>query len=118
MLRQLVEHIRGGRDGIGAEVQLQASLLGSGDEAVGRGLVACDVHIASRLLLLRLDAIDVHRAGVRVVTVVVTRLNHFDVSLCDGRLLGEFLAQEIEGHVQVAAEEPADEAQRKHIAAF
>ena len=53
-----------------------------------------------------------------VVTVVVASLNHLDVSLSDGGLLGKFILEEVEHQVQVAVEEPAYQSQCKHIAAF
>ena len=118
VLRQLVEHVGGRRDGVRTEVKLQASLLCCGDEAVGRGLVARDVHIAAGLLVLCLYAVDVGSRRVRVVAVVVTCLNHLDVSFGYGRLLGKLLAQEVESYVKVAIEEPAYEAEGKHIAAL
>ena len=118
MLGELVEHIRGRRDGIGTEVELQSGLLGGSDEAVGRGLVARDVHVATGHLVLRLDAIDVGHAAVRVVSVVVACLDDFDVGFGHFRLLGELLAQEVEGDIEVSVEEPADESERKHVAAL
>ena len=118
VLGQLVKHIGGGSDGIGAQVELEAGFLGSGDEAVGRSLVASNIHITPGFLLSGLDTIDVHRSRVRVVTIVITSLDHLDVGLGNGGLLGELLAQEVEGHVQVAAEEPADQTQGEHVAAL
>ena len=59
VLRQLVQDVGGRCDGIAAEVEGQPGFLSSGDEAVGRGLVARDIHIAARLLHPRLDAIDI-----------------------------------------------------------
>ena len=53
-----------------------------------------------------------------VVAIVVASLDHLDVGLGDGGLLGELLTQEVEGHVEVAAEEPAYQAEGKHIAAL
>ena len=118
MLRQLMQHIRCRRDGVAAQIKLQSSLLGSGDEAVCRSLITRDIHIASGHLCLRLDAIDVHGRRMGVVTIVVTRLDDLDIGFGYGRLLGELLAQEVEGHVEVAAEEPAHESQGEHIAAL
>ena len=53
-----------------------------------------------------------------VVTVVVACLYHLDVSLRHAGFLGEFLFQEVENELQVAAEEPAHQAKREHIAAL
>ena len=113
-----MEHVGGGRDGIAAQVELQASLLGSSYEAVGRGLVAGDVHVASGLLDLGLYAIDVGSRRVGVVAIVIASLNDTDVGLGDGRLPGELLAQEVVGHIEVAAEEPAHQSESEHIAAL
>ena len=118
VLGEFVQHVGGRGDGVRAEVELQARLLGSSDEAVGCGLVARDVHIASGHLVLRLDAIDVCHARVSVVSVVVARLNHLDVGLGHTRLLGKFLLKEIEGDVQVAVEEPAHQSECEHVAAL
>ena len=110
MLRQLVEHVGGRSDGVGTKVKSQSCLLSGSDKTVCCSLVTCDVHIASGFLGLRLHAIHVDGAGVGVVSVVPTGLDHLDISLCDGGLLGELIAQEVAHEVQVAVEEPADEA--------
>ena len=52
------------------------------------------------------------------MTVVVTSLNHLDISLCNCGLLGKFLLQEVEGNIQITVEEPADKSEGKHITAF
>ena len=52
------------------------------------------------------------------MSVVEASLHHLDVVLGDGRFLGKFLAQEVGHEVQVAVEEPADQTQRKHVAAL
>ena len=52
-----MQDVGGGGDGITAEIEFQSGLLSSGDETVGSGLVAGDVHIASLHLRLRLDAV-------------------------------------------------------------
>ena len=118
VLRQFVEHVGSRRDGVRTQIKLQSGLLGSSNETVGRGLITRDIHIAARLLHLRLDAIHVHSRRMRVVAIVVASLNHLDIGLSDGGLLGKFLLEEIEHQVQVAVEEPADESQGEHIAAF
>ena len=113
-----MEHVGGGGDGIGAQIELQASLLGSSDEAVSRSLVTCDIHIASRLLVLRLHTVDAGGSSVGVVSVVVAGLYHLDICFSDGRLLGELLLQEVGHKLQVAVKEPAHETQCKHVAAL
>ena len=118
MFRQFVEHVGGRSDGIAAQIELEASLLGSSDEAVGRGLVAGDVHVAPGHLLAGLDAIDVGGRRMGVVTIVVACLYDADISLGDGRFLGELLAQEVEDNLQVATEQPAYQTDGKHVAAL
>ena len=108
MFRQLVEHVGGGSDWIRTEIEFQTGLLGSGDETIGRSLVTGDIHIASGLLFLRLHTIDVDGRRMGVVAIVITCLNHLDVSLGDGGFLGELLFQEISHEVQVAVKKPAD----------
>ena len=100
------------------EVELQSGLLCCGDEAVGCCLVARDVHVATGHLVLRLDAIATSHARVCVVSVVVAGLDNLDVGFCQLGLLGEFLPEEAEGDVEVAVEEPAHEAEGKHVAAL
>ena len=53
-----------------------------------------------------------------VVSVVVACLDDLDVGIGQFRLLGELLAQEVEGNIQVAVEEPTHQSQGKHIAAL
>ena len=53
-----------------------------------------------------------------VVAVVIAGLHHLDVILCNGRLLGKLLLQEISHQRQVAVEKPADESEGKHVAAL
>ena len=118
VLRELVKDVGSGCDGIRSEVELQPSLLGSGDEAIRCGLVAGDVHVATGHFVLGLDAIDICHAGVRVVSVIVACLNDFDVRLGHFGLLGELLTQEAEGNVEVSVEQPAHQSERKHIATF
>ena len=118
MLREFVQYISSRGDRIRTQIEFQTCLLSSSDETVGRSLVTSDIHIASRHLLLRLYAIDVDGRRVGVVSVVVTSLDHLDVCLSDGRLLGELLAQEVGYEVQVAIEEPADETQGEHVTAL
>ena len=118
VLGQFVEDVRSRRDGIGTQVKLQPGPLGGGDESVGRGLVARDVHVAAGYLGLAVDAVGGGHAGVYVVAVVVAGVHHLDVVLGYLRLLGELVAQEILHQRQVAIEEPADNAQGEHVAAF
>ena len=119
MFRQLVQDVGGWRDGVGAKVELEPGLLGGGEETVGRGLVAGDVHVASGVFLLGLYAVSGERCrGVGVGAVIVPGLNHLDVSLGHSRLLGELLTQEVVDQFEVAVEEPAHEAQGEHVAAF
>ena len=118
MFGELVQHVSGRCDGVGTQVQFQTCLFGSCNETVGSGLIARDVHVTSGHLVLRLDAIYVGHATVRVVSIVITRLDDLDVGLCHTRLLGKFLAQEVEGNLQVAVEEPAYQSQGKHVAAL
>ena len=113
-----MEYICCRSDRIRTQVEAQASLLGSCNEAVGRSLVTRDVHIASRNFVLGFYTIDVDGAGMGVVTIVPTSLNHFDVCLGDCWLLGELLFQEVCHEVQVAVEEPADQTQCEHVTAL
>ena len=118
MLGQFVEHISGGSDGVGTEIEAQTGLFGSGNQAIGCGLVAGDVHIASLHLVLRLDAVCGGHAGVHVVAIVVAGLHHLDVVFGDGGLFGEFLTQEVGHQVKVAVEEPANQSECEHVAAL
>ena len=118
MLRQFVQHIGGRRDGVGAQIELQSGFLGGGYEAIGRCLVARDVHVASGHLVACLYAIHIGHAAVRVVSIVVASLDDLDIGLGHSGLLGKLLTQEVEGDVQIAVEEPAHESECKHVAAF
>ena len=68
--------------------------------------------------MLGLYAVYVRGRAVRVVAIVVARLDDADVGLCNGRLLGKFLLEVVERHVQIAVEEPAHESEGKHVAAL
>ena len=52
------------------------------------------------------------------MTIIIACLNHFDVGLGDGGLLGELFLQEVGHEVEVAVEEPAHKTQGEHIAAL
>ena len=113
-----MQDVGGGGDGVGAEEELETCLLGGGYQAVGRSLVACDVHIAAGHFRGRFYAVGGGHAGVHVVAVVEAGLHHLDVVFGDGGFLGEFLAQEVGHQVKVAVEEPAHQAKGKHVAAL
>ena len=115
MLRQLMQHVGSRSDGVRTEVELQASLLGSSNEAIGCSLVTRDVHIASGHLVLGLNATHVDSTRVGVVSVVVACLHHLDIVLGNGGLLGKLLLQEVGYQRQVAVEEPAHQTQGKHV---
>ena len=118
MLGQFVEHVSGRSNGIGAEIEFQTGLFGGGDETVGGGLVSRDVHVASALLVVSIDIVDVGCAAVGVVPKVITGLDDADVSFGYFGLLGKFLAQEVKGYLDVAAVEPAHESEGEHVAAL
>ena len=118
MLGQLVQDVGGWGDGIRAEIQFQSGLLGSGNETVGCGLVAGDVHIASGPLVFRLDAIGVGHAAVGVGSIVISSLNHLHVPVGHTGFLGKFLMEHIADEIQVAVEKPAHQSERKHVAAL
>ena len=113
-----MQHVCGRSDGIAAQVELQTGLLGSGDETIGSGLVAGDVHITAGHLVLGLNAVYVCHTAVCVVSVVVSGLDNLDVGICHSGFLGKLLAQEIESDFQVAVEQPAHQSQGKHVAAL
>ena len=118
VLRQFVKHIGGWCDGVATQVKLQASLLGSGDETICCGFVTRNIHVAASHFLLRLNTIDIGGRAMCVVSVVIACLNHLDVGFGDGWLFGKLLTKEVESHLQVATEEPAYEADGKHVAAL
>ena len=114
-----MQHVGSRGDGVGAEEQFQSGFLGGGDEAVGRGLVAGDVHVASGHLHLALDAAGgVCDGGVCIVSVVPSGVDDLDVGFGHFGLLAELLADEVFGYLEVAVEEPAHQTDGKHVAAF
>ena len=86
-----MQHICSRRDGIRTQIELEPCFFGCGNEAVGRGLVACDVHITAWFLMLRLNAVDIGSTRMGVMAIVVASLNHLDVGFGNGRLLCKFL---------------------------
>ena len=68
--------------------------------------------------MLGLHTVYVGCRAVGVVSVVVAGLYHLDVGLGQCGFLGKLLAQIVERHVEVAVEEPAHEAEGKHVAAL
>ena len=115
---QLVQDVGGRRDGVGAQKEAQPRFLGGGHQAVGRGLVARDVHVAARLLVPGVDAVSVGHRGVGVGPVVVSGLHHPHVALGQSRLLAELGLQKVVHQPQVAVEEPAHQPQGEHVAAL
>ena len=118
MLREFVQDVGCGSDRIRTEIELHASLFGSGNQSVGSSLVSRDVHIASLLLGSGFYAVSGWHRGMGVVSIVESCLHHLDVVLCNLRFLGEFLAQEVGDKVEVAVEEPANDTECKHVAAL
>ena len=119
VLGQFVQHIGGWGDGVRAQEQFQPGLFGGGNKAVSSGFVARDVHVTSGYLFLALDtASGVGYGGVRVVPVVPTGVDDFDVGFCHFGLLGKFLVDKVFRHFQVAVEQPAHQSHGKHVAAF
>lgn len=116
-LGELVENVRGRGDGVGAEEERAAALLGGHDEAPGRGRVAVDVGVDAGAWSLRVDAVGAD-CGVYVVAVVEAGLKDQSVGLVDCGLLGEFVLEVTEGRFERTVEEPADKAEGEDVAAF
>ena len=118
MFRQLVENVGGRCDGVTAEKQAQSRALGGGHEPVGNGFVARDVHVATRPFVNRLDAVGGRNRSVGVVAIIIAGMQHADVVFGHIGLCFKLFAQ-ITLHQRLAAvEEPANDAQSKHVAAF
>ena len=112
---QFVKNIRCRCDGIRTKVEFQSGLLGSSNETISRSLVARNVHVTARHLVLSLYTIYICHTAVRVVSVIISSLNDLDVCLCHFWLLGKLLTQESKRNVEVAVEEPAHQSKGKHI---
>ena len=104
MFGQFVKDICGRSDGIGTQKKLQTGFLGGRYQAVGRGLVAGDVHIAALRLVLTLDAVGGRYGGMGVAGIVVAGLHHLDIVDRQMGLLGKLLLQEIGDEFAVAVE--------------
>ena len=113
-----MQHVGSGCDRIRTQIEAEASLLSSGDEAVSGSLVTSDVHVLTGHSALTLDAVGVSYAAVGVMTIVVTGTDHLNVCLGNSRFLGEFLADEVFGNREVAVEQPANQSYCKHVAAL
>ena len=118
MFGEFVQHIGGGSDGVRTQIQLQAGLLGSGDETVGCGFVTRNVHIASGGLYLTFYLVSVGNGCVGIMSIVVSGADNLDIGFRNFGLLGEVLTDEVFGYCQVAVEEPAYQSHCKHITAL
>ena len=53
-----------------------------------------------------------------IVSVVIACLDNLDISFSNGWLLSKLLLEEVSDKVEVAAEQPAHQTKRKHVAAL
>ena len=118
MFRKFMKNICSRRDRVRTEIQFQASLLSCGDQTVCGSLVTVDIHIDTLLSGFRLHRISVGNRRVRVVSVIVARLDHLDVRLSHTWFLSELLLQHVSGDVGVAVEQPADQTEGEHVTAL
>ena len=98
-----------------AEIEAQSGSLSPGYKPVGGGLIASNVHIPSRMLLVSLYAISGRNRRLCMLTIVPSRLKDCNVCLSHHRLPGELLPQEVASYFKFAVEEPADDAQSEHV---
>ena len=76
-----------------------------------------DVGVDARTRIFGLDAVGRYQR-VDIVAIVETGFDHLGVGLVDHRFLGEFIFKVTFGLFERTVKEPADEAERKDIAAF
>ena len=102
-------------DRIRAEEELQSSLLRSSYQSIGCRLITGDIHITALHLVLRFYTIGGRNTGMHVMSIIVTCLHHLNVILCNLRLLGKFLLEEVAHQTEVSVEKPAHQSEGKHI---
>ena len=118
MFCQLIENVGGRCDGVTAEKQAQFRALGGSHEPIGNGFVARDVHVTPRPFVNRLDAIGGWNRSVGVVAIIITGMQHADVIFGHIGLCFKFFVQIVLYQRPTAVEEPTNDAQSKHVAAF
>ena len=114
-LGQFVQEVGRGGDRVGAEEQRQAGKVGCADQAQRQGLVPRDLPVAAGRLPGGCDLVT-HHEGLGVLAVIPAALQGGQVGVPDGGVVGEPLLEPLPGRPQVAAVEPADQAERQHVA--
>jgi hypothetical protein len=115
-LAQLVQDVRGGRDGVGAQEDRHLGGAAGRDQAVGHRGVAGDLAVTPLRQLGRLDLV---LGGERLggLAVVPARAQGEDVGLEDGGLLAELVGEELLDRVDRAAVHPGEQPEREHVLA-
>ncbi len=115
-LRQLVEDVRGGGDGIAPVEEREAAEDRGGDAAQGGRFVSADVAVgASRHDSRGHAVLDAEK--LRRLAEVVTGLQGSEVRFEDVRAAGELLGRPLDGGVHRPAVEPEDEAEGVEVPA-
>ena len=112
-----MQYVGGRSDRITAKEQWQTALFRSKNQAPSGGFVTVNVGVNARFCLVAFDAVGRYRS-VYVVTIVVAALNHLGISLVDGRLLGKLVFEHVQCSLERAVEQPAHQAECKHVAAL
>ena len=114
--RQLLEDAARRRDGVGPEDDGDLRALRGGEEAPGQRAIARHAPVGARRHLRGLDAV-VLGEHLRRLTEGMAGLEHADVRLDVGLVLGEALLDGVEGRIERTRVDPRDEAEREEVLA-
>ena len=116
-LGEFVQNVGGGSDGVAAQEQGATALFRGENQTPSGGLVAVHVGVDARLELVGLNAVVRYR-GVNIVSVVVAAANHLGIGFVDFGFLFKLALQIAQRCAHGQVEQPAHQAQRKHVAAL
>ena len=111
---EFVQDVGGRGDGVGAQEELHAGLVGTRHEAVGRGEVAGDLPVAALRHRGRIDD-GLHRERFGGLAVRVAGPERGEVGVANVRLLRELRREELLRAFGGARVHPAQQAERKHV---
>ena len=114
--RQLLEDAARRRDRVGAEDDGDLRALRGGEEAPGQRAIARHAPVGARRHLRGLDAV-VLGEHLRRLAEGMAGLEHADVRLDVGLVLGEALLDGVEGRIERTRVDPRDEAEREEVLA-
>ncbi len=109
-----MQDIRSGSNRVSSEENGQPALFRSGNQSEGHCLVTHDGTVITGIHFGFLHGVSSGK-GFRGITVVITGLQHFHVTVKDLRFLAEFIFQKVDGIFHIPVVHPVQETENKHI---